>query len=179
VLQSPPLKKNLVLRFGTRIRQGENTISLLSRDYKRRLHGFEDYNTRGSRGITAKNKLIQLTTSLEIDEDGDSGKAIEKRLSRTWRMPNRARNWRLVPRSSRTLNLRTLGELELLQQKPDPFFSSHTITLTSDPCSASNGWISYLCLQPLPSQLFPKLLPPEHGRRESTMRALCFGSGDG
>jgi hypothetical protein len=94
VLQPTPLKKNLVPRFGTRIRQGENTISLLSRDYNRRLHGFEDYNTRGSRGITAKNKLIQLTTSLEIDEDGDSGKAKGKRLSRTWRRPSRSRNKR-------------------------------------------------------------------------------------
>jgi hypothetical protein len=83
VLQPTPLKKNLVSRFEARIRQGENTISLHSRDCKRRLHDFEDYNSRGSRGITAKNKLIQLTTSLELDEDGDSGRVTGKRLSKT------------------------------------------------------------------------------------------------
>jgi hypothetical protein len=98
-----PLKKNLVPRFRARIRKGENTISLLSRDYKRRLHDFEDYNSRGSRGITAKNKLIQFTTSLETDEDWDSGRPIGKRLSRTWRKPNRSRSKRLRTRTSRTL----------------------------------------------------------------------------
>jgi hypothetical protein len=76
-----------------------------------------------------RTNLIQLTTSLEIDEDGDSGRAIRKRLSRTWRMSNKARNWRLVQRSLLTLKPKlTRDELELLQQKLDPFFSSYTIT---------------------------------------------------
>jgi hypothetical protein len=75
-----------------------------------------------------RTNLIQLTTSLEIDKDRDSGRVIKKRLSRTWRMPNKARNWRLVQRSSRTLKPKlTRDELELLQWKPDPFFSSYTI----------------------------------------------------
>jgi hypothetical protein len=54
VLQPTPLKKNLVPRFRARNRKGKLDFTS-SRDYQRRLHRFEDYNTRGSRGIAAKN----------------------------------------------------------------------------------------------------------------------------
>jgi hypothetical protein len=38
VLQPTPLKKNLVPRFGARIRKGEDSISLLNLKLHRRLH---------------------------------------------------------------------------------------------------------------------------------------------
>jgi hypothetical protein len=98
----PPLKESRPEIQSEELKR-RNSIALLSRDYKRRLHGFENYNTRGSSGITATSKLIQLTTSLEIDENGDSGEVIGKRLSRTWRTPSRSRNKRLRTQTSRTL----------------------------------------------------------------------------
>jgi hypothetical protein len=75
VLQPTPLKRISSRDSKLEPEKRKNVITLLSINYNRRLPGFEDYNTRGSRGITAKNKLIQLTTSLENDEDGDSGRA--------------------------------------------------------------------------------------------------------
>jgi hypothetical protein len=75
VLQPTSLKRISSRDSGQESEKGEDMISLLNRDYKRRLHNFADYNSRGSRGITTKNKLIQLTTSLELDKDVDNGGA--------------------------------------------------------------------------------------------------------
>jgi hypothetical protein len=48
--------------------------------------------TQGSRDNTAKNNLDALTTSLEIAEDGDSGREIGKRVSKTWRRKQETEN---------------------------------------------------------------------------------------
>jgi hypothetical protein len=44
--------------------------------------------------------------------------------------------------------------------------------IIADPRPASDGWTSRLCLQLLPSQLLPGLLPPELSRKGLTLRAL-------
>jgi hypothetical protein len=74
VLQPTPFKKNLVLRFEERIKKGEN------HDFTSEIRNYiGDYTTSkanhsATRDNTTKNKLIQLTTSVEIDEEVDNGK---------------------------------------------------------------------------------------------------------
>jgi hypothetical protein len=58
VTTNPP-KKNLIPRFRARIRKGENTILLLSRDYSRRLHDFE---TKALRDLEASRLRTTDTT---------------------------------------------------------------------------------------------------------------------
>jgi hypothetical protein len=121
----PPLKRISSRDPEQETKEG-NTITFLRAEIK--IGDYTPSNTKLLWDIEItqlRTILMQLTTSLEIDEDGDSGKVKGKRLSKTWRMPNKARNWRLVQRSSRTLKPKlTKDELELLPRKPDPFFSS-------------------------------------------------------
>jgi hypothetical protein len=102
VTTKPP-SKNLVPRFGARNRKGETRFHFLAEVTTIDYTTSKTKTLRDLETAQLRTKLVQLTTSLEIDEGGDSGRAIGKRLSRTLCKPSRSRNKRLRTRTSRTL----------------------------------------------------------------------------